>query len=266
MPSVLITGAGRGIGLAIAQRLAGAGWNVYAGMRTPRSLGERITPVKLDLTNDDHIAELSSLPSLDAVVNNAGIFVGGPVEVLDLDDVRHQLEVNVVAQVAVTQAVLPLLRPRRGRVVFISSANGRLAVPMTGAYSASKFALTALADTMRIELRPWHIPVSLVEPGAIDTDLWRDMDATINSTVGALKPEHRKLYARHIAGLRKAAPKMQRGTAPVDIVAATVERALTDRRPRDRYVVGNDARVQELLRKVLPTRAMDSILARAFGI
>lgn len=266
MPTVLITGAGRGIGKATALRLAGAGWNVYAGMRTPAALGDRITPVKLDLTNDDHIASLASLPQLDAVVNNAGIFVGGPVEALDLDELRHQLEVNVVAQVAVTQAVLPLLRPRRGRVVFVSSVNGRIAAPLTGAYSASKFALTALADSMRLELRPWRIPVSLVEPGAIDTDLWRNADTTIDDTVAALQPRHRELYRRHIAGLTKATKRIQQSTSPVEIVAEAIEKAVTDPRPKVRYVVGSDAHVQEVMRKVLPTRALDFLLARVFGI
>lgn len=266
MPSVLITGASRGIGRAIALRLARAGWDVYAGMRTPEPLGDRITPLKLDLTNDDHIAALTELPSLDAVVNNAGIFVGGPVETIDLDDLRHQLEVNVVAQIAVTQAVLPQLRAKRGRVVFISSANGRLAVPMTGPYSASKFALTALADTLRLELRPWHIPVTLVEPGMIETDMWGGMDAVVDQGVANLSPEHRRLYSRHITGLRKAVVKMRSNTAPADTVAEAVERVLTERRPPARQLVGSDARAQEILRTVLPTRVLDGLLARVFRI
>ncbi|GLZ33342.1 short-chain dehydrogenase/reductase [Lentzea sp. NBRC 105346] len=266
MPSVLITGAARGIGRASALHLAAAGWNVYAGMRVPEPLGDRITPVRLDVTNDDHIEQLGDLPQLDAVVNNAGIFVGGPVETLDLDELRHQLEVNVVGQVAVTQAVLPKLRARRGRVVFVSSANGRVSAPMTGAYGASKFALEAIADAMRIELRPWHIGVSLVEPGVIDTDMWRNSDTTLKETIAALSPAHRTLYARHITGLTKAMVRMRRGTQPVSMVAQAVERALTDKNPKARYPVGKDARAQEVLRAILPTRVMDALLARVFGI
>jgi NAD(P)-dependent dehydrogenase (short-subunit alcohol dehydrogenase family) len=163
MPTVLVTGAGRGIGAATALRLAAAGWDVHAGVRrehdgatlVEQSRG-RVRVLRLDVTSAEDIAALDErLPaSLDGVVNNAGIAVGGPVEGLALDEIRRQFEVNLIGQVAVTQAVLPRLRVSRGRVVFVSSLSGRVAAPMTGAYSASKFALEGLADTLRLELRP----------------------------------------------------------------------------------------------------------------
>src|SRR6476620_1492964 len=164
MPTVLVTGAGRGIGRATALRLAHAGWDVHAGVRRPED-GDalireapgrgQIFPVQLDVTDPQQVAALATtLPErLDALVNNAGIVVGGPMEGVALDALRDQLEVNVVAQVAVAQAVLPALRRAQGRIVFVSSVSGRVATPMMGAYNASKYAIEAIADAMRLELR-----------------------------------------------------------------------------------------------------------------
>jgi NAD(P)-dependent dehydrogenase (short-subunit alcohol dehydrogenase family) len=200
MASVLITGAARGIGRSIAEHLASRDWDVVAGVRTEADAAavtaanpRRITAVTLDVTNDAHIADLArSLPArLDGIVNNAGIAVSGPMETVGTDDWRKQLEVNVVGQMAVTRTVLPRLRESRGRIVFISSVNGRLSMPMLGAYSASKFAIEAAADAMRMELRPWHIPVVIVEPAQTDTDMWRTADTMVEETEAGLTPEHR---------------------------------------------------------------------------
>jgi len=275
VPSVLVTGAARGIGRATALRLAGSGWDVVAGVRRDAD-GEalsaagdgRITPVLLDITSADQVAALpSALPErLDAVVNNAGIVVSGPMEGLPLDEVRRQFEVNVVGQVAVTQAVLPKLRASRGRVVFVSSLSGRVSTPMTGAYNASKFALEGLADALRMEVRPWGIRVVLIEPAQTDTDLWRDADKALEESVAALSPGHRELYARHIDGARRMIPRSQRMASSVDGVAAAIERALIARRPRARYVVGAGPKVQGALAQVTPTGALDAALRLATGI
>jgi NAD(P)-dependent dehydrogenase (short-subunit alcohol dehydrogenase family) len=163
MSTVLLTGAARGIGRATALRLAAQGWSVYAGVRSEaealkrEALTGELVPVLLDVTDSDQLAALDAgLPErLDAVVNNAGIVVDGPIEALTLEDLRRQVEVNVVGQAAVTQAVLPRIRASRGRIVFVSSLSGRVATPFMGAYSASKLALEWLADSLRIELRPW---------------------------------------------------------------------------------------------------------------
>jgi NAD(P)-dependent dehydrogenase (short-subunit alcohol dehydrogenase family) len=202
--SVLVTGASRGIGRAIALHLAARSWDVFAGVRdreAGRALAaqcQRITPVELDITVDAHVARLEELvpERLDAVVNNAGIGVGGPIQTVSLDDVRRQLEVNVVGQIAVTQATLPKLRRSRGRLVFISSLNGRVSIPLSGVYNSSKFALEALADSLRVELRPWGVRVILVEPGAIATDPWREMMSLLDGVAADMFPEERELYAR----------------------------------------------------------------------
>jgi NAD(P)-dependent dehydrogenase (short-subunit alcohol dehydrogenase family) len=268
MPTVLVTGASRGIGLATAQRLLAGGWEVHAGVRRPEDAPAGTTPVILDVTDPNAVASLAdALPErLDALVNNAGVVVPGPVECLALDDLRRQFEVNVVGQVGVTQAVLPRLRESRGRVVFVSSASGRVSAPLMGAYTASKFAVEALADALRLELRAWGIPVVLIEPGAIDTAIWRDAQATADDAEGAMRPEHRELYAAHLVGIRKLITRTQRQTSPAEKVAAAVDRALRDRRPRARYVVGLDARAQIALSTALPTRAMDAAVARITGM
>lgn len=273
--TVLITGASRGIGRTTALQLADAGWNVIGGVRTDadaESLSAerpgRITTVKLDVTDAADIAALdAALPStLDAVVNNAGVVVGGPVEGVPIDELRRQFEINVFGQIAVTQAVLPRLRASKGRVVFISSVSGRISTPMTGAYNASKFALEGLGDALRVELRPWRIPVSLIEPAQTDTDLWRKADAAFDEGLATLTQEHRALYAKHATGFKRTIPISQKLASPADDVAAAVERALTSKRPRARYVVGVGPKIQAALMQVTPAVIGDPILRRLVGV
>jgi NAD(P)-dependent dehydrogenase (short-subunit alcohol dehydrogenase family) len=275
MPTVLVTGAARGIGRATALRLASAGWDVIAGVRRREDAQplidahpDRITAVTLDITDATQVAALTTaLPAtLDAIVNNAGIAVGGPIEAISLDNVRRQLEVNVVGQIAVTQAVLPRLRASRGRVVFVSSVNGQISTPMLGVYSASKFALEAVADALRMEVAPWGVKVSVVEPAQTDTDLWATAPETLEAEVAALSAEHQRLYAKHIDGARKMIPRSQKMAVPVDGVAATIERALTQKRPRARYYPGANARIPATLGRFAPTPLLDAVLRAGTGV
>ncbi|MFI5506450.1 SDR family NAD(P)-dependent oxidoreductase [Mycobacterium sp. NPDC051804] len=274
MPTALVTGASRGIGKGIVEHLAARGWDVIAGVRSQQDADsvtkldpQRVSSVILDVTSATDIAALEqSLPEqLDAVVNNAGIAVGGAMETLSPDEWRKQLEINVIGALAVTQAALPRLRKSRGRIVFISSVNGRLSMPLVGAYAASKFALEAAADALRMELTPWKIRVVVVEPAQTDTDMWRTADTMVEDLEAGLSPEHRGLYAKHIAGFKKMIPVSQKIAVPTEKVSAVVEEALTAKRPRARYIVGLGPKAQVALMSVMPTKMRDIALRKVSG-
>ena len=274
MATALVTGTRRGIGRAVARWLAGSGWTVFAGVRdltdwqVIAEADEHITPVRLDVTDQGHIDALAdTLPDrVDALVNNAAVAALGPVEALRSADLRRQFEVNVVGTVAVTRVVLPRLRTAAGRIVFMSSVGSRSVVPMEGAYCASKCAVEGIADALRVELRPWRIAVSVVEPGPTDTETWREVDAMIDDMHARMSPHHRDLYAQHVVGLRKNIARFGSAVAPPDAVVRAVEHALTARRPRARYVVGAPARTMVAMHTLLPTRAGDAIGARIAGL
>lgn len=271
-PTVLVTGAGRGLGHVAAVKLAASGWRVYAGVRNDadaQRMAEKpnITPVVVDVTNDEHLAALPSLlpERLDALVSNAGVAVGGPIETLTLDDLRWQLDVNVIGSVGVTQAVLPMVRNARGRIVFISSTSGRVATPSLGAYGASKFALEAIGDSLRNELRPWGINVSLIEPGQIDTDMSKGSHQQHEENIAKMTPEHQDLYAKHSEGMHKAIDLMDGVISSPEEITVAIERALTDKRPRARYLVGKGSRAHAYTR-ILPSPMADAIFSKATGI
>jgi NAD(P)-dependent dehydrogenase (short-subunit alcohol dehydrogenase family) len=271
--SVLITGASTGIGEAIALRLAEKGWRVFAGVRRDDD-GERlrkesggiIEPVIIDVTNAEQIAAAVDQigGSLDALVNNAGIGVGGPVEFLSIDEWRRQLEVNFVGQIAVTQAFLPSLRAASaGRIVFIGSICGRVAQPMMGPYTASKHAMEALAETLRHELRPFGIKTVLIEPGAIATPIWGKANESAAQLERDLPPEALQQYGDQVEGVKKGLEQTAKRATSPEKVAEVVERALTTARPRARYLVGTDAKVMGSLLRVLPDSTRDALVRLA---
>ena len=276
--SVLVTGTSTGIGEACALRLDRLGHRVYAGVRSEQHAhglrqrgSDRILPVFLDVTDQAQIDAAAKQiaddgGSLDGVVNNAGMGRGGPLEYLPLETWREQLEVNVLGQVAVTKAMLPFIRAAHGRIVFIGSIGGKVATQLTGPYGASKFAIEAIGESLRSELHPWGISVSVVEPGAIKTPIWDKGRQQVDRLERALPEEARTRYARHIAAARKAIEMQDRqGASRRDKVAAAVEHALFSRRPKTRYLVGTDARVQALLVRWLPDRPREAIIRQFAG-
>jgi NAD(P)-dependent dehydrogenase (short-subunit alcohol dehydrogenase family) len=277
--AVVITGTSTGIGEATARHLEARGFRVFAGVRKGEDgerlrerSGERLTPLKLDVTDADSItsarAEVEEAvgdAALAGLVNNAGISVTGPVEFIPIDELRRQLEVNLVGQVAVIQAFLPALRAARGRIVNISSIGGRIALPLLGPYAASKFALEGLSDSLRRELRPHRVNVVLVEPGSIRTAIWEKGGAAADELMEGMPPEVEELYGDLIKMMRAEADKRGReGLDPIE-VARVIERALTAAKPRTRYLVGRDAKMRARASAVLPDRTFDALIERALS-
>jgi len=264
--TVLVTGASSGIGLACAKRLAGAGWTVLGGIRSAadaaalRSLG--VSPLELDVTDAVQVVAAAEAAGerLDGLVANAGIAIAAPLELVPLDELRRQLEVNVVGQVAVVQALLPALRSARGRVVLMGSVGGRSALPFLGPYAASKHALEAIADSLRVELRPWGIAVSIVEPASIRTAIWEKGASRADELARGLDPGRASLYADATVRFRSVALARGPGADP-ETVADAVEHALTASRPKARYLVGRDAYLRAWVER-LPTRVRDRAIAK----
>jgi NAD(P)-dependent dehydrogenase (short-subunit alcohol dehydrogenase family) len=283
MPTALVTGASTGIGQATTLRLAGAGWTVLAGVRSDddgaRLAGEsaagRILALILDVTDPEQISAAarrvsrlagdgSSPGRLDALVNNAGVGYGGPLELIDPGDLRKQFDVNVLGQVAVTRALLPALRAARGRIVFLSSVGGRVAMAYTAPYGASKHAIEAIGDALRVELATSGVQVALIEPGSVATPIWDKARETGDRLT--VPPELQHVYGHVPAAMDKALADTARRGVPPEQVAVTIEQALTARRMRARYVVGRDARAMIIARRLLPDHVFDRVAKRALGV
>jgi NAD(P)-dependent dehydrogenase (short-subunit alcohol dehydrogenase family) len=267
--TVVVTGASSGIGEASARHLAQLGFDVRAGVRKPedgeRLRGERITPLLLDVTDTGSIEvardQLGGRP-LAGLVNNAGIAVSSPLEHVPIDELRRQLEINLIGQIAVTQAFLAGLRAAHGRIVNVSSIGGRVALPLTGPYNASKFGLEGASDSLRMELRG-AVDVILVEPGGVKTPIWSKGSAAADELISEMPPEAERNYGKLIEGLRREANRIdtETGIDPGE-VADVIGRALTAKRPRTRYLVGRDARLRAVVSQLLPDRMMDALITR----
>jgi NAD(P)-dependent dehydrogenase (short-subunit alcohol dehydrogenase family) len=274
MASFLVTGASSGIGASTALRLDADGHEVFAGVEDAADTAAlaaasgRLSVVALDVTQSasidaavDEITDRLGGRGLDGLVNNAGVGVPGPLELLALDDLRRQLEVNVVGQVATTQAMLPLIRRAAGRIVFVGSIGGILASQFAGAYHASKFAIEAVADVWRQELDPEGIDVILIEPSVISTPIWSkaiaSLDGLRESTSPRLLPYRERLTAFR-ESLRSAD---EHGKSPDD-VGTVIAEALTTKRPDTRYVVGSTGKLAAALRPLIPDRVADKLAER----
>jgi NAD(P)-dependent dehydrogenase (short-subunit alcohol dehydrogenase family) len=268
---VIVTGASTGIGEATALHLRQLGFSVLAGVRreedAERLRDHGLTPIQLDVTVPAQLAaaraEIGDGP-LAGIVNNAGIARGGPLEFLPIDDLREQLEVSVVGALAVTQAFLESLRTGRGRVVNVGSIQGRVAAPMIGAYAAAKFALEALTDSLRRELTPEGIDVIVIEPGGVKTPGLSKTTQSVAQLRDSGPPELASRYGAMIATAIDVTTKIDLQTGiEASAVAKVIGKALTVRRPRTRYLVGRDAKIQATMAKILPDRVMDRLILRA---
>jgi NAD(P)-dependent dehydrogenase (short-subunit alcohol dehydrogenase family) len=233
------------------------------------ALHDLVEAVRVDVADQSTVSDLGTRigqEPLAGLVNNAGISVSGPLEFVPLEEWRRQLDVNVIGQVAVTQALLPALRRARGRIVNIGSVGGKVAAPLLSPYAASKFAMEGITDSLRRELRPLGVHVAIVEPGAIATRIWEKGVAAADDLLAAAPPEAERIYGPTIAAIRKQAVKATEEAIPPEEVAKAVEHALTADRPRTRYPVGSDAKQRIRLSGLLPDRAFDALMARLLGI
>lgn len=278
--SVVITGASSGIGRTCALHLDFLGFRVFAGIRKfsdgqalQQDASEWLTPVRIDVTDRDTIESAAQMVSvqvgdsgLAGLVNNAGIVVAGPLEYVPIDELRQQLETNVVGQISVTQAFLPLLRKGRGRVINIGSVSGRVATPFLGPYAASKFALEALTDSLRGELRPWGLDVVIVQPGPVQSMLWSKGARAAAELANTLPPEAIQLYGKAMESSRRWEKKLSRSLKSPRVVAEAVADALMARRPKTRYPIGIEGRASDLAARVLPDRLRDWLLVLQRGL
>ena len=271
--TVLVTGASTGIGEATVQHLRELGFDPIAAVRkdedAERLAGQGFRTTRIDVTDAEQIAaarEALGDEPLAGLVNNAGIAVAAPLEFLPIDRLRQQLEINLIGQVAVTQAFLPALRRARGRIVNVSSIGGRVGLPLVGAYNASKFGLEGLSDSLRRELRGQGVDVILIEPGGVKTPIWKKGEQLADEMLDDVPPEAERLYGRLIETVRQGTQRIARetGIEPRE-VAEVIGKALTASRPRARYLVGNDAKQRAVMAALLPDRVMDRLIGRALG-
>lgn len=268
----VVTGASSGIGRATALRLAADGYHVLAGVRQPADAdalaSAGVEPVFLDITDEAHIASVVSRIAQDSgrplrvLVNNAGVAVNAPVEVLELDDWRQQFEVSFFGQVALTRALLPALLDSRGRIVNVTSVGGRIALANYAAYSAAKFAMEAVSDSLRREVEQFGVRVIKVTPGAVSTNLTARGLAASARVTAAMTPEQHRRYDRLIDAFVEQAEGFARDGVAPEQAAAVISRAVAARRPRTRYTIGRDGAMFTAASRMAPDRMLDAVLRR----
>jgi len=274
--AVVVTGASTGIGRATALLLDREGYRVFAGIRKEADARElakdgsdRLTPITLDVTDAEQIdsarqqvTDAVGDEGLVGLVNNAGVGGGGPIEFMPLDELRRTLEINLIGQVAVTQAFIPLMRKAKGTIVFIASIGGRVASPFMSPYNTSKFGIEALGESLRHELRPWEIDVVVVEPGSIDTEIWAKGNEQIRERLEELQEDARRLYGRQLARFAEGINETASRGIPPEKVAEVIHKSIASDNPRHRYLVGTDAKIGARLKGTLPDRTFSKLAAR----
>jgi NAD(P)-dependent dehydrogenase (short-subunit alcohol dehydrogenase family) len=271
--NVFITGAAAGIGAVTTRRLAEAGYRVFAGVhREAGSLASipGVQPVAIDVTDPSSagnaakaVAETTGGSGLQAVINNAGVIVQGPLELVPPDELRRQFEVNTFGPAHVIQAFLPQLRTGKGRIINVSAPTARVPVPFMAPIGGSKAALASFSDSLRVELAAWGIPVVVIEPGGTDTAIFAKADAAAQAALAAANQARVVLYSDQLAAVAKAAAKQKLG--PADAVAKTIVAAVEARKPKRRYMAGSGAAVFGVLAH-LPTGVRERLIKTVFGL
>jgi NAD(P)-dependent dehydrogenase (short-subunit alcohol dehydrogenase family) len=266
--AVLVTGSTGGIGTATVRLLQSRGFTVYAGARGRAEFEPGVRVVPLDVADPESVAAAAKrvageVDGLWAVINNAGVIIQGPLELVPADEWRRQLEVNTLGPASVIREFLPLVRAGHGRIVNVSAATGRVAMPLLGALSASKAGLEALSNALRLELAAWKIPVVVVEPGTTETDIFARAGAAADAAMQQADRDRVELYRAHLAAYEKAMGRFKPG--PVEKVAEVIVRAVETRHPRRRYAVAEARTLGAILPK-LPAGLRDRALTTAVGL
>lgn len=272
MKTVFITGTTTGIGLYTARHLQSLGWQVFAGVlpgedtsALSEGISERLHLIEIDITKPEMIQSAKETiaektDKLDALVNNAGIPMAGPMEILPMADIRRTMEVNFFGHVAVTQAMIPMIRVARGRIVNVTSILGLMVASFTGAYSASKFAMEAFTDALRLELSPWGINVSAIEPTVINTAIWGKVHEWNNMMFEELPSHAKELYIDKMKQSEQASLDQESTGVSPQMVAEKITHALTASKPKTRYLVGKSARLYDFISRFAPDRLRDRII------
>jgi NAD(P)-dependent dehydrogenase (short-subunit alcohol dehydrogenase family) len=271
--TILVTGASSGIGWATSLDLARKGWHVFAAVRKEADANKllnassgKITTVIMDIVDYEsvirgvkEIEKMLGGEGLDALFNNAGISVQGPMEIIPIEMFEQQMRVNVFGNLFVTQTFLPLIRKAKGRIIFMSSESGRVTIPLVGPYSASKFALEAVANALRVELRPSRVKVSLVEASTIKTPMWEKINTTTEILLSSITQQAKDLYKEELNTLRVFPVRQADAGIPMEEVIRVINRALESPRPKARYIVGWEAKLAIYGNAILPTSIVDWI-------
>lgn len=278
--AVLITGTSTGIGRACALHLDRKGFKVFAGVRKVEDgnalkleSSEKLTPIIIDVSDNDSIKEAAReitktvcKDGLSGLVNNAGIVVSGPLEFLPIEDMWRQLHVNLVGHLAVMQSFLPLLRIGKGRIVNVTSIGGRQSVPFMGPYCASKAAMEAISDSLRMELRKWNIPVSIVTPGTVITPIWEKSQKIARDKSQSFPMDEIELYGTDFEKVLNAPAKVQKMGVLPEKVAKVIAHILAVKKPKSRYIVGLDAKIQIMMTKLVPDSVRDRMVLWFLGL
>ncbi len=278
--SVVITGTSSGIGKACVLNLDKHGFKIFATVRKTkdyrniqRETSKNVIPLILDLSDENSIKSAYSIVSanvgesgLSGLINNAAIAIGGSLEFMSITDIRKQFEINLFGQIAMIQTFLPLLRKGSGRIINISSTNGWVSFPFMGAYCATKYALEAISDALRLELEKWKIPVSVINPNKIISPIWEKSISITNSLFEKLPPEAKSYYDTILSGVIKTIRKTAYTALTPDIIVKAVFHALTAKKPKIRYLPSFETKILFLVSKILPKKMLNTIIKKEMGI
>ena len=272
---ILLTGANSGIGLSTCKLLSEQGYYIFAGVRdnngfeflTSQNI-QNVQPVRLDLTDPQQIADVakrieehcSDENKFFAIINNAAFALGGPIELMDSHIIKNSFDVNVFGIIELIKQLLSILRKDKGRIINVSSTNAIVSLPYLGIYSATKFALEAISDSLRLELKKWNIPVSVIYPDVVKTPIFDKSIPLSYQKIESNDSEKQKLYKNEFDNFVKAINKMvSKGVEP-EVIAKCILECLQSKKPKISYIPEKNGKITFLLKRLASKKMLDKIL------